>query len=83
MALGIVSLTNVAIVGLGGIEWSLGMVGPLLDGWEFVVGGSECQDTSSCPIAVGVIVAVKKVGGGTSGALRRIFRLAHSHLMRK
>ena len=31
-ALGIVSLTNVTVVGLGGIGWSLGMVGALLDG---------------------------------------------------
>ena len=31
-ALGVVSLTNVAIMGLGGIGRSLGMVGALLDG---------------------------------------------------
>ena len=32
VALGVVSLTNMAVVGLGGIGWSLGMVGALLDG---------------------------------------------------
>ena len=47
------------------------------------MGGGECQDVLSCPIAIGVIMAVQKVGGGTSGALRRIFRLAPSHLTQK
>ena len=48
-----------------------------------VAGGSKCQDVLLCPIAVGVIMAVQKVGGGISGTSRRIFRLAHSHLTRK
>ena len=47
------------------------------------MGGSKCQDMSSCPIAVGIVVAVQKVGGGTSGTLRRIFGLAPSHLTQK
>ena len=66
-ALGVVSLTNVAVVGLGGIGSRLGMAGPLLDGREFVVGGSMCRDASSRPITVGVVVAVRTVGWGTSG----------------
>ena len=45
--------------------------------------GSKGQDMSLHPIAVGIIIAVQKVGGGISGTLSRIFRLAHSHLMQK
>ena len=40
-----------------------------------MAGGSKCQDVSSHPIAVGVVVAVQKVGGGISGTLRRIFQI--------
>ena len=40
--------------------------------------GSMCRDASSHPIAVGVIVAVQKVGGGISGTSSRIFGLAHT-----
>ena len=47
------------------------------------MGGSKCRDALSCPIAVGVVVAVQKVGGGISGTLSRIFGLARSHLMQK
>ena len=41
-ALGIVLLTNMAIVGLGRVGLSLGMVGALLSGSEFVVGENKC-----------------------------------------
>ena len=68
-ALDVVLLMNVAIVGLGGIGLSLGMAGALLVGWEFVVGGSKCRDASSHSITVGIIVAVQKVGGGTSSKI--------------
>ena len=44
---------------------------------------SLCQDMSLCPIAVGIIMAVQKVGGGTSGTSRRNFGLAPSHLTQK
>ena len=40
--------------------------------------GSMCRDASSRPIAVGVIVAVQKVGGGISGTSSRILGLAHT-----
>ena len=47
------------------------------------MGGSKHRDASLRPIAVGIVMAVQKVGGGISGTLSRIFRLAPSHLMQK
>ena len=41
-ALGIILQTNMAIVGLGRVGLSLGMVGALLSGSEFVVGENKC-----------------------------------------
>ena len=42
------------------------------------MGGSKCQDASSHQFVVGIIVAVQKVGGGTSS---KIDGGAPSHLM--
>ena len=44
------------------------------------MGGSMCRDASSRPIAVGVVVAVRKVGWGTSS---KIDGGALSHLTQK
>ena len=33
------------------------------------MGGNKCQDTLSCPIAIGVVMAVQKVDWGTSSKI--------------
>ena len=76
-------------VGLGGLgcDWvELGLVGALLNGWELVVGGSECRDTSSHPCIAhsrGVVVAVLTMEGSHLGILSRVEGDALSHLTRK
>ena len=50
------------------------------------MGGSKCQDASSCPCVVrscGVVVAVLTVRGLFSGISSRILGDAPSHLMQK
>ena len=60
--LGFVSLVNVSVVDSSTLGSSLGLVGALSSGWEFVVGGSMCREATTRPFAVGIIMAVQNVG---------------------
>ena len=85
-AVGIISLANVVVVGLGRVGSNLGMTRALSSGWEFMVRGGECRDASSHPCMVrsrGVVVAVLAARGSFSGISSRILGDAPSHLMRK